>query len=391
MVVRKKILAVTGIRSEYDYLHPILREFQSKNFEVVVAVCGAHLSNLHGETYKVIEKDGFTIVDKIDYLLNTDRVVQRSKGVGLLIYGLTQTIEREKPDFLLVVGDREESIATCIVGNYMNILTIHYGGGDPVYGNADDPIRLACSKLAHIHCVTTQQYANNLINISEDDWRVLNSGSTSYANIASIPLKNKQEISDFLKLDINNKQYFIFLKHPLSSQMQNSYQQMYDSLKAACEFAKQHNLYIIGIYPNSDPGSFEILNAIKKIEKKFSHVKFFQTLPRDIFVNLVRNALCLAGNSSMGILEAPFYRLPVVNIGDRQKGRLNAGNVIFVDYEQENIKNALEKSCFNKEYREFVKKIDNPYGDETSVNKIVDFIDGIDLGDRKWYVKAKLC
>ncbi|WP_038834160.1 UDP-N-acetylglucosamine 2-epimerase, partial [Campylobacter coli] len=360
-------------------------------FEVVVAVCGAHLSNLHGETYKVIEKDGFTIVDKIDYLLNTDRVVQRSKGVGLLIYGLTQTIEREKPDFLLVVGDREESIATCIVGNYMNILTIHYGGGDPVYGNADDPIRLACSKLAHIHCVTTQQYANNLINISEDDWRILNSGSTSYANIASIPLKNKQEISDFLKLDINNKQYFIFLKHPLSSQMQNSYQQMYDSLKAACEFAKQHNLYIIGIYPNSDPGSFEILNAIKKIEKKFSHVKFFQTLPRDIFVNLVRNALCLAGNSSMGILEAPFYRLPVVNIGDRQKGRLNAGNVIFVDYEQENIKNALEKSCFNKEYREFVKKIDNPYGDETSVNKIVDFIDGIDLGDRKWYVKAKLC
>ncbi|EDO9306653.1 UDP-N-acetylglucosamine 2-epimerase (hydrolyzing), partial [Campylobacter coli] len=201
----------------------------------------------------------------------------------------------------------------------------------------------------------------------------------------------KQEISDFLKLDINNKQYFIFLKHPLSSQMQNSYQQMYDSLKAACEFAKQHNLYIIGIYPNSDPESFEILNAIKKIEKKFSHVKFFQTLPRDIFVNLVRNALCLAGNSSMGILEAPFYRLPVVNIGDRQKGRLNAGNVIFVDYEQENIKNALEKSCFNKEYREFVKKIDNPYGDETSVNKIVDFIDGIDLGDRKWYVKAKLC
>ncbi|EAK9947398.1 UDP-N-acetylglucosamine 2-epimerase [Campylobacter lari] len=389
--MKKKILAVTGIRSEYDYLHPILREFKKKDFEVVVVVCGAHLSNLHGETYRVIENDGFKIVDKIDCLLNTDRVTQRSKGVGLLIFGLTQTVEREKPDFLLVIGDREESIATCIVGNYMNILTIHYGGGDPVYGNSDDPIRLACSKLAHIHCTTTQEYANNLIKISEDEWRILNSGSTSYVNIANIAFKNKAEISDYLKLDVSSKDYFVFLKHPLSSEFENSYQQMFVALETAAEFAKQHGFYIIGIYPNSDPGSLAILKAIKDLEKINDNIKFFTTLPRDIFVNLIRNALCLVGNSSMGILEAPFYKLPVVNIGNRQKGRLNAGNVIFVDYDKTNIINAIKKSCFDEEYRSWVKNLDNPYGDETSVEKIVNFIDSIDLKDRKWYVKTKLC
>ncbi|EOI2961396.1 TPA: UDP-N-acetylglucosamine 2-epimerase (hydrolyzing) [Campylobacter jejuni] len=387
----KKILAVTGIRSEYDYLHPVLKKFENRGFEVLVAVCGAHLSHLHGETCKVIEQDGFKIVDKIDYLLNTDRVVQRSKGVGLLIFGLTQTIEREKPDFLLVIGDREESIATCIIGNYMNILTIHYGGGDPVYGNSDDPIRLACSKLAHIHCTTTQEYANNLLKISEDNWRILNSGSTSYANIVSIPQKNRKEISDYLKLDLCSKNYIVFLKHPLSSEVEDAYRQMFIALDTACEFARQNNLYIIGIYPNSDPGSLGVLKAIQDLEQINQNVKFFKTIPRDIFVNLIRNSLCLVGNSSMGILEAPFYKLPVVNVGNRQKGRLNAGNVIFVNYDKEDIISALNKSCFDENYRSIVKKIKNPYGDETSVDKIVDFIDNIDLKDRKWYVKTKLC
>ena len=123
----KKILAVSGIRSEYDILYPILKAFEKEGFDVCIAVANAHLSDIHGNTYKKIESDGFRIADKIDCLLSTDRLTQRSKGVGLLITALTQTAEREKPDFLLVLGDREESIATCVVGNYMDILTIHCG------------------------------------------------------------------------------------------------------------------------------------------------------------------------------------------------------------------------------------------------------------------------
>lgn len=387
----KKILVVTGIRSEYDYLYPILKELQYKNFDVCVAVCGAHLSHFHGQTSRIIEQDGFRIADKIDYLLNTDRATQRSKGVGLLIAGLTQTVEREKPDFLLVAGDREESIATCVVGNYMNILTIHYGGGDPAYGNSDDPIRFACSKMAHIHCTTTQEYADNLIKIGEDPWRVSYCGSTSYTNIANTPLLTKQELSDFLNIDIANTQYFVFLKHPLSSEVEESYNQIKESLSVCANFAMQHNLHIIGIYPNTDPGSHKVIEAIHECEQMFHNIKFYKTLPRNIFINLIRNTLCLVGNSSMGILEAPYYKIPVINIGNRQKGRLNAGNVEFVKYQEEQIVDALKKACFNIDYKRQIQKLKNPYGDEISSKKFVDFIQSIDINDKKWYVKTKLC
>lgn len=385
----KKILAVTGIRSEYDLIYSVLKEFQKQNFDVSVVVSGAHLSSWHGNTYRLIEKDGFKIADKIDTLLNTDRETQRVKGVGFLTTALSQTCEREKPDFLLVLGDREESIATCLVGNYMNILTIHIGGGDPVFGNADDPIRFACSKLAHIHCTTSQNYADNLLKIGEDSFRIVNSGNTSYPNIHKEPAKTRKEISKFLDFDIENTDYVVFLKHPLSSEVKEAYRQMKISLDGVEKVVTKKNIKVVGIYPNTDPGSFMILDAINEIQN--SNIRFFKTLPRDFFINIMRNALCLVGNSSMGILEAPFYKLPVVNIGNRQKGRLNAGNVEFVSYEKEKIYKAINKACFNDKYRDKIKKIKNPYGDETSSQKIVKFVKRIDVKDRKWYVKEKLC
>lgn len=387
----KKILAVTGIRSEYDILYPLLKEFEKQGFDVCIAISNAHLSDAHNNTYKRIEKDGFRIADKIDCLLSTDRLTQRSKGVGLLIAGLTQTVEREQPDFLLVVGDREESIATCVVGNYMDVLTIHIGGGDPVYGNSDDPIRFACSKLAHIHCTTADEYAKNLIKIGEDDWRILFAGNSSYVNIANVPYKTREEISNFLEFDISSKNYITLLKHPLSSEVNDAGEQMRIAIHSCAEFAQNHNLQVVGIYPNTDPGSYKIIEEIKKGEQLYPNLRFFKTLPREIFINIIRNTLALVGNSSMGILEAPFYKLPVVNIGNRQKGRLNAGNVKFVNYNQAQIIQALNQACFDTEYRLKIQSLPNPYGDETSCQKIVDFIKKIDTQDRRWYVKTKLC
>ena len=182
--MKKKILAVIGIRSEYDILYPVLKELQNnENFDLKIVVTGAHLSDWHGFTLEKIEEDGFEIVEKIDYLLITNRKTQRSKGVGLLIEGLTQTVDREKPDFLIFVGDREESIATCVVGNYMDVLVAHIGGGDPVYGNSDDPIRIACSKLAHIHFATANTYAENIKKLGEEEFRICFSGNPVLNNI----------------------------------------------------------------------------------------------------------------------------------------------------------------------------------------------------------------
>ena len=387
--MKKKILAVTGIRSEYDIIYPVLRELQqNKNFDLKVAVTGAHLSNWHGFTLDKIKQDGFEVVEFIDSLLMTNRRTQRSKGVGLIIEGLTQTVERVDPDFLIFVGDREESIATCIVGNYMNVIVAHIGGVDPVYGNSDDTIRIACSKLAHVHFATAKDYADNIKKLGEEEFRICFSGNPALNNIIETEIVDRGSLSNFLDIDVENSEYVVVLQHPLSSEVESSYIQMKATMNAVKKFTNENDVKAIGIYPNTDPGSYDIMEVID--ESCNESIKFYKTLPRNIFVNLIRNAKCLIGNSSMGILEAPFYKLPVVNVGNRQKGRLNAGNVEFVGYEVDDIVSSIKKACFNIEYRKEVAKLENPYGDGHAHIKIVNFLDNINLNEERWLTKRKL-
>jgi GDP/UDP-N,N'-diacetylbacillosamine 2-epimerase (hydrolysing) len=385
-----KILAITGIRSEYDILYPVLDELRSAGHELLIAVTGAHLSDIHGNTQNRIALDGFKIADRIDTLLSTDRLVQRSKGVAMLITGLTQTVEREKPDFLLVVGDREESIATAIVGNYTDTLVAHIGGGDPVYGNADDPIRFAVSELAHLHCCIAQEYAQNLKNIGEEEFRIHFTGNPAYVNIDKTEHISLTKLSQSLDLPISEGDYLVLIKHPLSSEVEESRRQMEITLQSLEQFCKSKNYQAVCIPPNSDPGS----QVMREVIQKYASKDWFHpvsTLSRSFFVNLMRHARALVGNSSMGILEAPHYKLPVINIGNRQKGRLNAGNVEFVDYIPDQIFNAIDKGCNNENFRKFVSLLNNPYGNGTAAKKIREAIESVDLQNNKWYVKKKLC
>lgn len=386
-----KILAVTGIRSEFDILYPIIDKLRKDNkFEVKLVLSGAHLSDWHGNFINQIKEDGFEIADCIDTLLMTNRNTQRIKGIGLLTTGLSQTVERERPDILFVIGDREESIATALVGNYMNILTAHFGGGDTVYGNADDPIRFAVSKLSHIHLTSAEEYAKNLISIGEEHFRVFNVGNPSYENINNESTMSLEKIGEQLNFDISDGKYIVLLKHPLSSEKEDAFYQMKVTLEAIEKFNGKTGYKVIGIYPNTDPGSYDIINAIKKYENN-SYIKFFKNLPRNLFINVMRNTKALAGNSSMGILEAPFYKLPVINIGNRQKGRLNAGNVKFVEYDVDKIAGLLFEACLDPIYRKSIGALKNPFGDGNSSQKIVDILSNIDYSDQKWFIKRKLC
>ncbi len=388
----RKILAVTGIRSEYDILYPIIKVLKDSGiYQVKLVVSGAHLSDWHGNTVDRIVDDGFEIAEKIDSLFMTNRATQRIKGVGVLTYALSQTVEREKPDFLLVVGDREESIATALVGNYMNVCVVHVGGGDPVYGNADDPIRFAVSKLSHVHFTIADSYADNLKSVGEEGYRIHWVGNPAYWNIAHEPVVAMNELSKFLEYNISEGNYIVLIKHPLSSEKDNAYEQMKITLEALTQFALENEIKIVGIYPNTDPGSYDIMKAVHQYESKSDILRFYRTIPKKYFVNVMRNCLALVGNSSMGILEAPFYKLPVVNIGNRQRGRLNAGNVEFVGYDAQLIKNALGKACFDSQYRGEIKTIQNPFGDENAPSKIYDVLSKIDPSEKRWLIKKKLC
>ena len=389
--MKKKVLAITGIRSEFDILYPIILELNNNpDIELKLVISGSHLSDWHGNFLEQLEADGFEIADKIDSLLMTNRNTQRVKGIGMLMLGLSQTVEREKPDLLFVIGDREESIATALVGNYMNVLVAHFGGGDTVYGNADDPVRFAVSKLSHIHLTNAQVYADNLIKNGEETFRVFNVGNPAYKNIIDTPIHSLKEVSDFLKFDISDGKYMVLLKHPLSSEKEDAFNQMKITLDVIESFCIENNFKLIGIYPNTDPGSYDILDAIKAKETS-PLIKFFKNIPREYFINIMRHCKVLIGNSSMGILEAPFYKIPVVNVGNRQMGRLNAGNVEFVNYDFKTIYTAIEKACFNENYHNEISLQLNPYGNGDTVEKILNILLEIDLSDNKWYVKKKLC
>jgi len=388
---KKRILAVTGIRSEYDILFPVLGAIrENPAFDLSLAVSGAHNSDWHGLTLKKIEEDGFFIADKIDNLFMTNRNTQRPKGLGVLLYALSQTVERINPDVLLVIGDREESIATALIGNYMGILVAHIGGGDTACGNADDPVRFAVSKLSHIHLTMAKRHADNLKKIGEESFRIFNVGNPSLDNIRKtrqIPLKKLSRLIDF---DISNRKFVVLIQHPLSSEVEEANAQMQTTLTALGAFCKKFDFKVVATYPNTDPGSRDIVMAIRQYDNS-PYMKFYKSLSRDLFINLMRNTKALVGNSSMGILEAPFYRLPVINVGNRQKGRYHTEHVKFISHNVTAINKCLIKSCFDERYRDYIRRLTNPFGSGTSAEKIRDIILSLNLDDKKWYIKKKLC
>ncbi|MFT8872861.1 MAG: UDP-N-acetylglucosamine 2-epimerase [Sporolactobacillus sp.] len=367
----KKILAVTGIRSEYFILKPIFDELvENGNFELKVVVTGTHLSPMYGNTYKFVEQDGFNTIH-LESLLAAATLSARCKSIGVQIMGLTDIVLKEHPDWLMVLGDREESLTTATVGTYLNIPVAHICGGDRVVGNIDDSVRHAVTKLAHLHFPTTQENAARILKMGEEPWRVHAVGNPALDSIRKQPRLSYGQLNAFLKMDLSEEEPFILLiKHPLSSEIEQSAEQMRVTLEAVEEL----RLKTVVIYPNSDAGSLQMIQIIEEYVEQCSFIEAFKTLPRNVFVNLQRRAAVLLGNSSAGLLEAPFLTLPVVNVGNRQKQRQHAENIIFVPHDKEKIKQAIHKAIYDQSFLEQCKHCHNPYGDGYSGKRIVDIL-----------------
>ena len=375
----KKILAVTGIRSEYFILQPIFEEIiRRDDLELEVVVTGTHLSPTYGETYKIIENDGYNII-KLETLLSTDSLSGRSKSLGIQIMGLTDIVLKENPDWLLVLGDREESLSTATVGTYMNIPVAHVCGGDRVVGNIDDSVRHAVTKLAHLHFPTTEENGDRILKMGEEPWRIHVTGNPALDSIRKQPDLSYDYINKALGTRISSDKPFILLiKHPLSSEARKAEEQMRITLEVVAELGYETIL----TYPNSDSGSYEMIKVINEYKGKYDFIKAFKTLPRDIFVNLQRKAALLLGNSSCGILEAPFLKLPVVNVGNRQKQRQHSENIIFVPHNKELIKKAIKKVINDENFKNICKNCSNPYGDGYSGERIARIIEETEIDDK---------
>jgi len=375
----RRVLGVTGIRSEYDIMSSVYRAIEDHpQLELQLAVTGAHLSDAYGCTLQEVRSDGFTIADEIESLINSDQDSSRVKGLGIQLQGLVQTTLRVNPDWLLVLGDREEAMTTALVGAYMNIPVAHVAGGDRVVGNVDDQIRHAVTKLAHLHFTTNADSAQRIIGLGEQAFRVLDVGNPGLDRLLQVPELTLPEIGRRLGISISDKKPLVLvIQHVISTEISDAYRQMRVTLEAIGDL----DVTAVLSYPNSDAGGQQMIRAINEFEH-LPNLHVFKNLPRLEFVNLMRRASCLLGNSSAGILEAPMLKLPVVNVGNRQAGRLHADNVQFVPHDKDSIKAAVHKACSNSDYRRFVEECVNPYGDGSSSIRIADALSSIPIDQR---------
>lgn len=377
-MIQRKILAVTGIRSEYDIMSSVFRAIEAHpNLALHLVVTGAHLSDAYGNTIDEIRADGFVIADEIESLLNGDQASFRVKGLAIQLQGLIQTVARIKPDILLVLGDREEAMTTALAGAYMNIPVAHIAGGDRVIGNVDDQVRHAVTKLSHLHFVTNRESMERILRLGEQPFRVFDVGNPGLDRLLEVPVISASELSRRLGFAIvDGEPLVILIQHVLSTEIDQGYKQMKVSLDAVRELG----IRTVLSYPNSDAGGQQMIRAIREWEK-LPFLYTAKNIPRLEFVNLMRRASCLLGNSSAGILEAPLLKLPVINVGNRQRGRLHAENVQFVSHDKGQIIDAVRRAIFDPDYRNMVAKCANPYGDGQSSARIANIISEIQLDD----------
>ncbi|MBF0295826.1 MAG: UDP-N-acetylglucosamine 2-epimerase (hydrolyzing) [Magnetococcales bacterium] len=359
---RLKVLALTGIRSEYDLLYPLLAALHAHPaFDVGVIVCGAHLTGLHHESVRQIEADGLRIAERIENLLHSSSRVGKVRSTGLLIAELGQTLAREAPDLLITLGDREEPVAGGLSGLYLGIPVVHLAGGDHIAsrdGNPDESIRHAATKLSHIHLTMNEAHAARVRALGEEPWRVHAVGSGGVDRLRTEPCPDRATLCQRVG-DGAAEEYLILIHHPLPDA---GLRRDAEEAELCIEAALANGLHLFIGAPNSDPGHLEIQRVIDGYADH-PQVTVYRHLERNFFLSLLRHALCLVGNSSLAFHEAPFLGLPAVNVGERQRDRMNAGNVQNVPAEPGALTEAIRRAAFDAAYRQTVRPGHTLYGD----------------------------
>ncbi len=369
----RKIAVFTGTRAEYGILKPVLKAIKAHpRLELVLIVTGMHLSREFGYTIKEIRKDGFKIDAKVEMLHAEDTGVAMVKSIGKCIEKMTEVLEKAKPDFLVLLGDRAEMLAGAVTASYIGIPIAHSHGGE-VSGGVDDSVRHVITKLAHIHFPATQESANRIIKMGEDPSRVFVVGAPALDTILNEKLPEWTKLSKKYSLDLS-KPILLVLQHPVVTESNEAAHQIKETLDAIVELKHQTIL----IYPNADAGGRRMINMIKKYEK-YPFIKSFKSIPYADYLGLMKVVNVMVGNSSSGIIEAPSFHLPVVNIGTRQAGRERSTNVIDVGYERKEIVNAVKKALYGEKFREKVRKCKNPYGDGRAAQRIVKILAEIEI------------
>ena len=367
---------ITTGRADYGLLRPLIKKIDnSDNYELFVIATGSHLSQIHGMTIHEIEKDGFDVHYKVEITQKKDSEHDICNAISIGIEQFSNVYNLIKPDFIIVLGDRYELWSVCIPAVIHKIPIVHLHGGEITSGLIDDSVRHSITKMASYHFASINDYAKRIIQMGEDRRRVFVVGALGIDNIKSIDFMSYQELYDFTGLNFHNP-IALMTFHPVTlDERKLAVKQVQSILNSLLKF----NLTTLITMPNSDPAGIIIYKEITKyLNKNPLCFRFMESLGQKAYISAMNYATLMIGNSSSGIIESASFKIPVVNIGDRQTGRIAPPNVINSTYAENDIYAAI-KLALSSHFKKSISNINNPYGNGSTAQKIEKHLNSIDF------------
>lgn len=375
----KRIGIMTGTRAEYGLLKSLMQEINKDNdLELYLIVSGMHLSPEFGMTYQEIEEDGFEINAKVEMLLSSDSPAGISKSIGLGVIGFADEFQRADLDMLILLGDRYEALSAAISAMVMRIPIAHLHGGELTEGAIDEGIRHSITKMSYLHFTSTEQYRNRVIQLGENPERVFYVGALGVENIKKINLMTKEELERSIHFEIDENTVIVTY-HPVTLENNTVEEQFLNLLKV---LDRNPKIRMIFTKANADTNGRIVNELIDKYAAQNSErACAFVSLGQKRYLSALKYCRIVIGNSSSGIIEAPSFGKPIINIGDRQKGRICADSVINCGYTQQEIQQAME-TALTEEFENKASNCRNPYEKENTAANIISVIKDYLLNDK---------
>lgn len=371
----KRLIAVlTGSRGEWGYIRPVLRLIdQDPNLSYAIIATNMHLLPEFGMSVHEIERDGFRVAERIYMTFDGYNAITMTKSLACLLLELPTVLSRMKPDILLLAGDRGEQLMGAVAGLHLGIAVAHIQAGE-LSGNVDGIVRHSITKLAHIHFAANEEFANRVRRLGEQEFRIFLSGAPLVDELVKDLVTPLPELRDRYRLN-GDERLILAVQHPVTEEESAAGEQVAETLHALFEVGWP----TIFIYPNADAGSELIRGQLATLKRP--NVRFFRNLPRQDYLGFLKMASVMVGNSSSGIMEAPSFGTPCVNVGRRQQGRPQAANVINVGYSRQQIVAAIREAT-QPAFVERAKKAVNPYGDGHASERIVKVFREIEINQQ---------
>jgi len=370
----RTIAFLTGSRGEWGYIRPILQLIENDpSLDYQIIVTNMHLLPQFGSSASEIERDGFRIAEKIYMTFDGYTSITMTKSLASLMLELPTVLQRLNPDILVLSGDRGEQLMGAVAGLHLDIPVAHIQAGE-LSGNVDGVVRHAITKLAHIHFAANFEFAERVKKLGEQEFRIFNTGAPLVDEIVNGKFTPEDEIRSKYRLNAG-EQVILAAQHPVTEEEGEAGNQIEITIEALLEVGWP----VLFIYPNADAGSDAIRAKLAKLKRP--NIRLFRNLSRQDYLGLMRIASVMVGNSSSGIMEAPSFGTPAINIGRRQKDRPQAANVINVNYNKAEIISAIYQAV-TPEFKEKAKVSANPYGDGQSSQRIVDILKTIKIDEK---------